>query len=1801
MDNEFDVEINADYHRSVFDTQSNIISDVLGGAVATIVDVGASLWNSIPMADDVDTGQLLARISNNALRVYEENTDTIETASFIGGLLIPGTAAIKGVNALRNGSKAVNWFTKAGREASQKELEMMFKNGMGETTAYRDKVRALYGKGLANQVVDAAAAEVAILGTFNAHPFMEDYLEDPVQNFGISLALGSVIGGAIGHIGDRFAVRAFEGSLSKEAFDATVGKLRDVPSHMTNTTALQSYEVNLGNLRGILSAGKAEGKDETNDLAMSYATKAMKTLQERQLTLFDAMLTGDLTNLPKEAKDKLFQALVKKQEFHQVDSLSPLTERQVEGIGLSPTKSKAASDTTEPAFVKKVTKKDGTAAEVETKVAWFPDMGIIAPVKEAPHLAPAAALGKTLDQWEKEVSSVAGRLPNHDAPLELVGKATARAEGEYFGLLARFDKVADKNLADLVVAEDDIHALTALIARLDKSPTGYKTKVRIASDTPQTTESLLEKQTAAAAPNLGPDGRPISYAKSVEKFTSPEVMATTGLDATRRAATSHGLSYDAADMLKDWVAGNGVARMRRAASDWLGAKTGGFGRMGTDEVGVKLFDEIYNHPKSAAFREEFSKVADQDGMVLLYRGSRQEARGHAPLESYTADPIKASEFGTPRLYRVHVDDIVTGFLDIPNKYGIRRNEFIVRAGARPVEAKLDKAGRATFLQKAKDDNGPAKLVLVQPGSKEVYRSELYEKLIESKERVVLSMIKAGTPLYTIMRKTNTPMDTIQALVTGSHSLDELVNVHGMRLHNVANVKEAEEALSVINKPLGLSGDTKKANYTARHSQLDNIQLTAMNKEILSSVYASSESDLARGIGQYLFQDQRRAVDILREQIGWVNNSTAGSRFWNSSDFWARNMKDAGIIANFFGKEFEHMRTNAIKRVVDPIARRFSDVTKDATAVYEANLFFNVNSSVSGYRVYRDRQLFRLVPGTGAGGKPIMMQEAVEFQGKALTIVDDKVDAMILELQAESKELLALANTKKKALGQPPVNDIGLWVPSFNPVNKFLAYVHDTATDKTSVIIAKTDKELADLVLAAKTWAKDKGLTNLQIFDKSDQKAFSLLNGRLDPVFMQRADVTQFKKGSAQDFIPKATLEVFSDIAAGYEHYITAQTRQLVDIAMSDITTALDRMSARNRALFENQPLDKVSKALRQPVDAAAVMKNTLLGNPNLKEYSGWQSANETFETTLALGTNIVQRTFATLLEPIAKYTVRPVRQEASSLFDKAREMVTGKKTEKVLDVNSLKKMDYEVFAKALEERGIPNVYAAFDDAAAKHFGLARLEDHKDVSKRLVYGSNALAATAILRVGEIAQPVVNAMSLPILTALASASRMPETFMGAALKTGNVPIGQVMTEGIRAMNSPRFTSLSKRWENLGYFTPMVSEVTNLQRSTRSFEKGAISALENALDSKMVELMSKPADYSESLVRKMTMFTGYTLAKRLYPELDDAGATIFARDFMDKAVGNFHASQRPVFFQGTLGVAMGLFQTYILTLGQSIYRQLELKNYKALGKATLLQGTIFGAQSLPGFHPISTLIGEHFSDEHIDLTTGTYRAIGDEAADLVLYGLPSNLGPALFTRGDISVRPPNILGGMQNTVAVSFLGQTLDMLGEIQRSLSQDNASMGRAFAQALSLQSISRPLARGAELATGYSIDRAGNTVQVPEEVWTPTGIISRVMSTRPFEEAKYRQANHLHSYYGAIDREARQGVTKKLRTAIREGTLSDEEISSYAEDYFRKGGTPTGWKAAYREAVARTEESGKQHLLEKLSENSPLNFMISNLE
>lgn len=1778
-------DFNYSMHRKVQDNTTLTVADVTGGVTASVVDFAASTWNSLPGTTEVDTADLLKRVSTDALRVYEEHPDAIHAASFIGGMFVPMGVAVKGMNILRNGAKGASWFgsaSKAGRELELANVAKIFEEAGPASKAYRDSLRSMYAKTAVNQAVDAIAMETALVGMMNAHPLMEDYMEDFGSNFALSTAFGGVLGGGIGHIADRFILKEMTGKISTRVFDETIGKINSIHPGNTNVSKLHGAEANLGLLDNIMAQKAANGLNETNDMGYAMAKSHREITLVEQDDLFEAMLSPELKALGKPEKEQFKRMLIGSKEMAGVEDVRLLTEAEFTAQGFQ--KPPKALLTDEPALIK-TTSKAGPTTPANKEAIYFPELGLYGVLSDAKHYAGASVYGITAEKMAATLPRNWGKIPNLDSSLELASKSSAQIQRDYIARAVAVDKMSLDDLKKMVISETDGPTLNALIMRMAKDEEAKKILIE-SSDRSPVYKKILEERTEQliSEGKLAGGGPDATYAAAMDRIGKGDNISS----FDPRVAGN--ISVAAGNMLSDWI-GGAVTELRKAAVDYFGLAVGGYAKGSADGAAAATFKEIYESAESRNLRAEFLKLADSNGDVYLYRGVKShDIKGHAPVESYTTHVQKASQFtGTNsdkgvKLYKVHVEDIIAGFKDIGS--GEHNAEILVRAPARRIEAELSDSGKVAFhaeqgvsATKTTIKTTVSESIVAETNAKKVGFAQLQELMIAQKQDAIDTLLAQGFPEAVIAKKTNTDSKLVEAYVMGRQSGVELKSMYhpefnATYMNEMKTVEDAAKILSPTNQPLVLSGNVRKAQYLQNAIGLNGKNLSDMNKLVTLTTMYGSGSSAAKEVAS-LLDSMGPQLDILKQTIGKVNNDMAGSAFFGSFDFMARRMGDVGPVVSFLGKEFQNIGNRLLKKVVAPIEEAMTTASKDSVAVIEFQTAMNVNAKLKGWRQWdADGFLVQKVEKVGTDGKKIEVLEKVQVEGTEYQIKTPSVLKLVQSIQDQSTELRNLSNTINKIQGKADISDIGFWVPSFNPVNKFISYVHNEADDTVQLLWAKTAGEHKELVDSYKKHLMETGQSEtVKVYQKgTEQQMWSMMNGRLDTVHMARADLSLEKMGKTSTALVKSDTSIFGEIAGGYDHYVSSQMRNLADIALSDITDPLRKLSSLNRWATNGQPLDKIKKLVTAPKDTAAVVHNTLLGSNNLGEYQGWQTINRSFETYLTVAANKMGEVYDATIKPLTKT------------------FLGGRKE---LTPEQLNKINYEQVHAEMEKRGVYNPWKQFDDEAAKMFGLSKIEDHKDTSKRIIYASNALAATVALRFGEIAQPIVNAMSLPILTSLAIANKMPDTFLGVQKGTARVSGTQIMYEGGRAMNSPLFESLNKRWESLGYFEPLVSEVSNLMRASRKFEPGITAKIENALDSKIVSVMSKPADYSEALTRKLAMNTGAVLAKRLYPELDDVGVTIFARDFMDKAIGNFHASQRPVFFQGTLGVALGLFQTYSLTLGQSIYRHLELKNYKALGKAALLQSAIFGTKSLPGFDAISNSIGDNFSDENVDLVTGTYRAVGDKAADFALYGLPSNLGPSFSARGDSDPRPPLL----NPPVAYNMVAQTMDMMGQVKTGLDADFPDMARSLAQSISLQSMSRPLARTAELATGYSITRQGTTVQVPEEVWTPTGIFARILGTRPIEEQKLREADHMRRFYGAIDSKNRDEAINKLQTAIRNGTLTDEKIGETALKYLDNGGSPRGWQAAVNKAIAKTETSGREVFVEKLRPDSPLMHMI----
>lgn len=1736
QDDIYDTQVNYDYMQK-YQADTDIVSTLAGGAQAAVVDFGASVWNSLPGTEEVDTYDLLQRINPNAAQIYAENPDAIQAASFIGGIFVPAGLALKGMKMLRAGAKGADWFSDAGRAKSLKELDELYRAGPAKAAEYKKAKNMLTARTIGNELVDTTAMELAILGTMSAHPFMEDYLEDPVKSFGISLALGGAIGGVAGTIANRFAVRSLEGTAQSEAWGKIAEDFKNLPEGMPYVNRIQTHQENIDVLNRLAYSA------EENGLLKQYAKDTLNHVRAAQVEDFKALGKGLSEGLEKEEADRLMQMLVEDTRFQGVDAVSfmkasdfsvPLGTKALKEVKVGPTN----------VF------QDFFDAKGRVKArAYSQEFDVFGTPHEITKISRANALGLTekgaAAGWREYKGQI--QVPDNEVAFDLLAARAPEVDALYLKRLAQVDRLKKEDLAKAAISPEDLPTLNAIVAKVMQAPEelgGIKIKL------------------TREAPNYGAIEKAIVKASGVKANHFDQLKGFAKRESTFNLGRQN-LPADTLSFLRSWTTGapSDKATFRMA---FTGYRQGGW----VPNSRLKqMAKELYESDASTQLRQTLLKdVADAEGNIYLYRGtSVDNPRGHGPIDSYTPSYQVAKNFAggqdhKVKLYKVHVDDLI-GVVD--NGHG--ELEYMVLAPARQAEASLP---IANTVQAASKTN-------LNRTVEEVSMAQVAGLLLDKKEELLNQFIAKGVPAEVMAIRTNVPYQTVQAYMAagGTKRLFEL-EAAGLPTATYGNPGKIAEYLNPTQAPLKLRVNRNKVPFAELSASLDRKALTAANQEITSRFLEISPSALAKKVGQYFFEGEKKQVlDILRAQVNEAVSSKAGSKMFQSTDFFTRNMGDFGKIATVIGKDVQHIANNAIKELVKPMTELMENITKNPAALVEANQALAFNAKLAGWRLYKDRQFWLREEVVQDGKKAYKLVPAL-LKGQEFKVVDDQVDKLLQEFAKAGEELYKLKNTAHQIQGIRDMPSIGFWVPPFNPKGKHIAYVHH-ADDRTEILWGNTEEELLNAVQTYKNAHAQKiAVGEIKVIEsKGDQELYNMFTGRLDQIQMDIANIEMRHGGASAPAIVKANADAFGDIVQGYEHYIQASVRNLAELSMADITDTLQYMSKVDQLKLKNQPLSTIQRFVSGRQDAAAIMRNTLLGVSTLKNAPHWQFINQSFETVLGIAGNQLQKSWKTLTEPLRR------------------------KGE--LQAEDLAKLDYEKLAGEMERLGMHNPYKAFDEEAAKVYGLAKLTESKNTSKRAIYTSNALAATVALRFGEIAQPLVNAMSLPILMTSAMSTKLPEHFMGVAKGTATANPVQLMYEGVRASfsNNQQFQRWSKAWEEAGYFEPMVSEASKVLKMSREFEPGAINAVEKALDSQLVQWMSKAADSSEAMVRRVAMFTGGNLAKRLYPELSDVGVTIFAREFMDRVIGNYHAAQRPTFFQGTLGVALGLFQTYMVTMAQSMYRHLELKNYKALSKTMLAQAGIFGAGSLPGFHAVSQMIGEHYSDDNVDLVTGTFRALPDGMANLVLYGAPSSFGPAFYSRGELTPRVP---GGVGDVPVVSMMAQALETVYTSVKAITQSDEETGRALLQGLSMQSISRPIARLSEVASGYSVTRQGNTIASPDEVWTTTGVLSRLLTTRPLEEAKLRDAIHLNTVYGSLDREARQKVVARLKTAIRNGTLDDAQLSSLAEEYMRTG-TPTGWRSALNTAIAQTEFSGKVPLQEKMKISNPLNYMIDSLD
>jgi hypothetical protein len=452
--------------------------------------------------------------------------------------------------------------------------------------------------------------------------------------------------------------------------------------------------------------------------------------------------------------------------------------------------------------------------------------------------------------------------------------------------------------------------------------------------------------------------------------------------------------------------------------------------------------------------------------------------------------------------------------------------------------------------------------------------------------------------------------------------------------------------------------------------------------------------------------------------------------------------------------------------------------------------------------------------------------------------------------------------------------------------------------------------------------------------------------------------------------------------------------------------------------------------------------------------------------------------------------------------------------------------------------------------------------------RFVQKANSILAATVIRL-DVFQTLINVVSTPVLLTaeFASAKNNPAlrqllttTLPGAGDKV--VPAySKILFESVGDFFGRDKEALVSRYRMLGTVRELSSDYQEMLSNLTIAGSTTVKKLEE-MGEKAVKLGVKisRADWAEEFVR----FVASRTADKLFSALGHSGQALDdnIRTFVNRVHGNYLAAQRPVAFQGPIGQAVGLFQTYQFNLMQQTFRYVANQEKLPLAMLYGIQGTLFGMQGIPGFHALNTHIVGNASNnpEHKDFYSQVPALFDKKLGDWMLYGsLSSVLSTGLYSRGDInprqiSILPVNPLNFPAISAGIRFVGNLWDLGTRMK-----DGARFSDALLQGLEHNALSRPLTGIAQMVQGYTTTSKGSLISASND-WDSIATASRILGARPLDEAVALDALYRKTAYQAKDTARIQQLGEAVKTTlIAQQTPTVEELQSFAGRYAASGG------------------------------------------
>lgn len=312
------------------------------------------------------------------------------------------------------------------------------------------------------------------------------------------------------------------------------------------------------------------------------------------------------------------------------------------------------------------------------------------------------------------------------------------------------------------------------------------------------------------------------------------------------------------------------------------------------------------------------------------------------------------------------------------------------------------------------------------------------------------------------------------------------------------------------------------------------------------------------------------------------------------------------------------------------------------------------------------------------------------------------------------------------------------------------------------------------------------------------------------------------------------------------------------------------------------------------------------------------------------------------------------------------------------------------------------------------------------------------------------------------------------------------------------------------------------------------------------------------------------------------------------IDKVHAVHRSTQRAQFFNGPVGQAVGLFQSYSFNWMQNAMTRIEKGDTKGALMMAALQAGTFGARSLPGMKAMNSYIGES-NRQNEDLYSLTNAYDEKSFGQYLMYGLGSHatLFPMdLYNRGDMNPRNPLFIPTSPGeipgvSILAKFAGTLYDTAKNVGESITDDSRSTSAALIHGLAHNGLNRPLQGIGTIMQGAVTSGAGTTfIENANYINNDTGMnlslgagFARLLGSKPLTESVLMDEVFRKKAYQANARLESEALGTDIRLAIRSGQdLGKEQIDKYALDYERSGGNLENFNSFFTRQFQTANES-----------------------